>query len=175
MNARTAFTPERLAHLLGLLRPAPAAWVRRAQRVPLESTKLTGADLTELTRRLDTDPTFRQRFDLDPIGATEEAGLDGLAEHLRAEIEELVALAERVMSDEAFRLELSDDPVTTLAAAGIPDEAFERFLESLALPDDVLAKVPEVVAHRRKRPTPRALLLLLALGSTGVANQLRPA
>src|SRR6266542_2711748 len=100
----------RLVRLLRLLRAPPLEWIRRAQRIPLEiglrrervaeATTLTDRDLTELGRRLERDPSFRQQFDVDPVAATEAAGMPELGSRLQREIRELVALAERVASDE---------------------------------------------------------------------------
>ncbi len=174
---------ERLARLLRLLRPTPRAWVTKAQRIPLdlslqdrpggEETWLTSGDLEKLERELAIDPMFRQHFDVDPVAAAEAAGMRELALGLEREIRELIALAERIANDGAYRAELDTDPVAALGAAGIPAATAEPLLQALALPDDVLAKLPDVVAHQYEQPPLRARLLSLLLESTAVAEQIR--
>ena len=169
--------------LLRLLRSAPQAWVAKAQRIPLdlslqgqpgiEETWLTSGDLEKLERELEIDPMFRDRFDADPVAAAEAAGMHELALALEREIRELVALAERIANDGAYRAELETDPVATLGAAGMPTATAERLLQALTVPDDVLAKLPDVVAHQYEQPPLRARLLLLLLGSTAVAEKIR--
>src|SRR5690349_1378436 len=114
MKSPKPYADDRLARLLALLRPAPAAWIARAQQIPFTQSTLSEADLEELQRRLDTDPGFRADFDRDPVAAAEAAGLRGLAAHLRNELQELLALAERIAGDEAYRARLAEDPYTAL-------------------------------------------------------------
>ena len=169
--------------LLRLLRPAPQAWVAKAQRIPLdlslqdqpevEETWLTSGDLEKLERELEIDPMFRQRFDADPVAAVEAAGMHELALGLEREIRELVALAERIANDGAYRAQLDTDPVAALGAAGIPAATAEPLLQALAVSDDVLAKVPDVVAHQHEQPPLRARLLILLVGSRAVAEKIR--
>jgi putative modified peptide len=185
MKPSKPYDDERLARLLRLLRPAPRAWVARAQRIPLElgirarpapaEATLTDGDVAELSRGLELDPTFRQRFDADPVAATEAAGMHGLALQIEREIRELLALAERIASDDAYRTELAEDPLAALVAAGVPEATTEPLLEALALPEEVLAKLPEVAAHQLERLSLKARLLLLLLGSTVVAGEIRSA
>ena len=134
---------------------------------------LTDRDLTELGRELEVDPMFRQRFDADPVAAAEAAGMRELALGLEREIRELVALAERIAFDDVYRAELDADPVATLVAAGMPAATAEPLLQALAVPDDVLAKLPEVVAHQHERPPLKARLLIILLGSTAVVETIR--
>ena len=169
--------------LLRLLRPTPQAWVTKAQRIPLdlslqdrsggEDTWLTSGDLEKLERKLETDSTFRDRFDADPVAAVEAAGMHELALGLEREIRDLVALAERIANDGAYRAELDTDPVAALDAAGVPAATAEPLLEALGVPDDVLAKVPDVVAHQYEPPPLRARLLILLVGSRAVAEKIR--
>jgi putative modified peptide len=136
---------------------------------------LTDADLTTLRRALESDPAFRERFDADPVAAVEAAGLPELAVGLEREMRELVALAERVANDSRFRAELDADPVAALTAAGMPAATAEPLLQALALPDEVLAKLPEVVAHGHERPEHEEQLLMLLLGSAAVVRRIRAA
>jgi hypothetical protein len=88
---------------------------------------------------------------------------------------ELVALAERIANDDVYRAELDRDPVAALVAAGMPAATAEPLLQALAVPEDVLAKLPEVVAHQYEEPPLEARLLILLLGSTAVAEKIRSA
>jgi len=174
----------RLAHLLRLLRPAPPGWISKAQRIlfdrsardsAAEAGGLTDRDLAELGRKLEIDPVFRQRFDADPVAAVEAAGMHGLALGLEREMRELVALAERIANDDVYRAELDADPVKVLAAAGMPTTTAEPLLRALAAPDEVLAKLPDVVAHQYEELPLKARLLMLLLGRPAVAEQIRAA
>jgi putative modified peptide len=176
---------EPLARLLPLLRPAPQGWVTKAQRIPLGMSirnqreaaegRLTDGDLAELGRELAIDPLFRQRFDADPVAAAEAAGMRELALGLEREMRELVALAQRIANDDVYRAELETDPVAALVAAGMPAATAEPLLQALAVPDEVLAKLPEVMAHLYEQLPLEARLLTLLLGSTGVAEKIRAA
>ena len=174
---------ERLARLFRLLRPVPQEWVTKAQRIFLDlsipghpraaETGLTEGDLAGLRHALESDALFRQRFDADPIAAAQAAGLRELALRLAREMRELVALAERIAIDDVYRAELDADPVATLVAAGMPAATAAPLLQALAVPDDVLAKLPEVVAHQHERPPLKARLLIILLGSTAVVETIR--
>lgn len=164
---------ERLVHLLRLLRPAPHAWVTRAQRIVLDRGVLTDRDLAEVGRKLESDPMFRRRFDSDPVTAAEETGMRELALGLKREMRDLVALAERITTDDAFRSELDADPVAALVAAGMPAGTAEPLLHALAAPDEALTKLPEVVAHQHEQESRRAQLLILLLGTTAVVERIR--
>jgi putative modified peptide len=166
---------ERLARLLRLPRPAPHGWVIKAQRIPSDMSVLTDRDLTELGRELEVDPMFRQRFDADPVAAAEAAGMRELALGLEREIRDLVALAERIANDDVYRAELDADPVAALVAAGMPAATAEPLLQALAVPDEVLAMLPEVVAHQHEQLPLKARLLILLLGSAAVAAKIRAA
>jgi hypothetical protein len=135
---------------------------------------LTDGDLVQLGHELEIDPTFRRRFDLDPVAAVEAAGMHKLAVALEREMRDLVALAERIANDDGYRADLRRDPVAVLVAAGVPAATAEPVLEALAMPDDVLAKLPEVVAHQYEEPLSARLLLLL-LKSAAFAKTLRSA
>ncbi len=132
---------------------------------------LTNDDVARLRRALEVDPMFRRRFDVDPVAAAEDAGLPDLAMALEQEIRELVALAQRVTYDDAFRAKLEEDPVAALGAAGMPEAAAEKLLNALDVPDEVLARMPEVVAHHQQELPLRAHLLILLLGSTAVTEK----
>ena len=136
---------------------------------------LTNGDVARLHRALEADPMFRRRFDVDPVAAAEDAGLPDLAMALAQEIRELVALAQRVAYDDVFRARLEQDPVAALGAAGMPEAATEKLLNALDVPDEVLARVPEVVAHHQQELPLRAHLLVLLLGSTAVTEKTRAA
>src|SRR2546426_5238169 len=157
----------RLVRLLRLLPAPPPEWVRRAQRIPLGSATLTDRDLEELGRKLERDPSFRRQFDADPVAAAEAAGLHELGLRLQQELRELLALAERVASDDTRRAEL----VAALGAESMPVASAEPLLQMLAVP----TKPPEVEAHvlGKRRLEERVLLLLLT--STAVADELRAA
>jgi putative modified peptide len=174
----------RLARLLRLLRPAPQDWVTKAQRIPLhtsvrnpvaEESRLTDGDLAELGRKLEIDPMFRKRFDADPVAAAEAAGMRELALGLGREMRELVALAERIANDDVYRAELDTDPVAALAAAGMPTATAGPLLQALAVSDEVLSKLPEVVAHQYEQLPLKARLLILLLGRPAVAEKIRAA
>ena len=176
---------ERLARLLRLLRPAPPGWVTKAQQTLLNminqdqretvESGLTDGDLAQLGRELEIDVTFRQRFDLDPVAAVEAAGMQKLAMALEREMRELVALAERIANDDGYRADLDSNPVAALVAAGVPAATAEPLLGALGMPDNVLAKLPDVVAHQYEEPPLKGRLLLLLLGSSAFAKTLRSA
>jgi len=172
----------RLAQLLRLLRPAPQGWITKAQQIFLdrslrdvgaEASGLTDRDLVELGRKLEIDTMFGQRFDVDPVAAVEAAGMHELASRLEEEMHELVALAERIANDDVYRAELDADPVTTLVAAGLPTATAEPLLRALALPDELLAKLPDVVAHQSEELPLKARLQILLLARPAVAEKIR--
>jgi hypothetical protein len=158
MRAKRIFVDHRLSDT-----PAPARKV------------LTNGDLARLQRTLEADPMFRRRFDADPVAAAEKAGMRDVAVGLKQEIRELVALAERVAYDDAFRTNLEVDPVAVLNAVGMPEAAAEQLLKALDVPDEVLARMPEVVAHRHQELPLKAHLLILLLGSTAVTERMHAA
>jgi putative modified peptide len=174
-----------LARLLRLLRPVPQGWVTKAQRIPsdmsvrgqlvAEERGLTDGDLAELGQQLEIDPRFQQRFDADPVAAAEAAGMHEVALGLEREIRELVALAKRIANDDPYRAELNRDPVAALAAAGMPAVAAEPLLHALAVPDEMLAKLPEVVAHQHEQLPLKTRLLILLLGRPAVTEKIRAA
>jgi hypothetical protein len=139
----------------------------------VEARRLTDGDLAKLARELETDPMFRQRFDADPVAAAEAGGMRELALGLEREMRELVALAERIAHDDVYRAELDTDPTAVLVAAGMPAAIVEPLLQALAMPDEVLARLPEVVAHQHVQPPLKAQLLILLLGSSAVAEKIR--
>lgn len=94
---------------------------------------------------------------------------------LEQEIRELVALAERVAYDDVFRTNLEADPAAALDAAGMPGAAADRLLSALDVSDDVLARMPEVVAHQQQELPVEVHLLVLLLGSTAVTETMRAA
>ncbi len=94
---------------------------------------------------------------------------------LEQEMRELVALAERVAYDDVFRTNLEADPVATLDAAGMPEAAAEQLLSALDVSDDVLARMPEVVAHHQQELPVEVHVLILLLGSTAVTERMRAA
>ena len=174
----TRYGNERLGRLLQLLRPVPEAWLSRAKQifssVPAATAKpLSDDDVARLRLALESDPLFRSRFDADPVSATAEVGMGAIAIALEHEMRELLALAERVATDHAYRAELDADPVATLAAAGIPSGSAEPLLDALAVSDEVRARLPEVVAHEHRQPTPRAGLLMLLLGASAAVEKIR--
>jgi putative modified peptide len=134
---------------------------------------LTDGDLAELGRKLESDPMFRQRFDDDPVAAAEEAEMHDLASGLEREMQQLVALAERIANDEAYRGKLTSDPLAALVSAGMPPATAEPLLQALAVPDEVIAKLPEVVAHQHEQLPLKTRLLIYLLGSTAIAEKLR--
>jgi hypothetical protein len=168
----TRYDDERLARLLQTLRPAPNDWVERAQQIPV-GPPLTDSDVAELSRMLERDAAFRERFDADPVGAAESAGMTALATQLRRELRELVSLAERITTDGAYLAQLEDDPEAAVVAAGIPGETTEPLLRAFALPDAVLDKVPEVSAHCMETLSPKARLVMLLLGTSAVDALIR--
>lgn len=179
-----AYGDARLVRLLRLLRPAPHGWMTKAQQIFFEGSLgdsaaagsgLNDQDLAGLERRLGTDSSFRRLFDADPVAAAEGAGLYRLASKLEQAMREVVALAERIARDDVYRAELEADPLTAVAGAGIPAATAEPLLRALAMPDTVLSKLPDVVAHQSEAVSVRARLLILLLGTPSVAEQLRAA
>ena len=67
----TAFDEERLARLIRALPPAPEAWVRAAQELPLART-----ELDEIVARAEADAEFRQRLIADLEAALEAEGYE---------------------------------------------------------------------------------------------------
>jgi hypothetical protein len=67
----TAFDEERLARLIRALPPAPAAWVRAAQELPLAK-----AGLDEIVARAESDAAFKARLVADLEAALEAEGYD---------------------------------------------------------------------------------------------------
>ena len=167
------YAHERLAYLLRLLRPAPAGWITRAQQIVFESTALTDHDLAQLERKLESDASFRDRFDADPVAAAEAIGMQQLARALEHEIRGLVALAERIANDSDYRATLEADPGTALRADGVPASTAEPFLRAVAIGDEAVAKLPEVVAHEYEPVSNTARLRILLLGSTAVVRAIR--
>jgi hypothetical protein len=136
---------------------------------------LADRDLAALGRKLESDSVFRKRFDSDPVAAAEATGMRELALGLEREMRELVALAERIANDDAYRAELDADPVAALLAADMPAATAEPLLRALGVRDEVLGKLPEVVAHQYEQLPPKARLLILLLGTTAVVEKLRSA
>jgi hypothetical protein len=64
----TAYDEERLGELLSALPPAPRAWVRAAQGLPLVHERVE-----EIVARAETDDEYRRRVVADPQAALEEA------------------------------------------------------------------------------------------------------
>ena len=67
----TAFHEERLARLIRALPPAPTAWVRAAQELPLAR-----AGLDEIVARAEADAEFRARLVADLEAALEAEGYE---------------------------------------------------------------------------------------------------
>ncbi len=67
----TAFDEERLARLIRALPPAPLAWVRAAQELPLAK-----AGLDEIVARAEADAGFRTRLLADLEVALEAEGYE---------------------------------------------------------------------------------------------------
>ena len=67
----TAFDEERLARLIRALPPAPAAWVRAAQELPLART-----ELDEIVSRAEEDAAFRARLVAGLEAALEAEGYE---------------------------------------------------------------------------------------------------
>jgi hypothetical protein len=91
------YDEERLGRLLSLLRAAPRGWIDRAQRIPVAERQIE-----ELERMLDGDETFRRSFDLDPVAAAGNAGMDDLALDVQRELDAL--LSEEVLAHRANRM-----------------------------------------------------------------------
>lgn len=172
MNSETTYNEERLARLLQMLRPAPQEWIRRASELPLVAP-LSDADVAELTRLLELDASFRERFDADPVAAAEAVGMRALAAQLRRELRELVSLAERIARDESYRRELEEDPQAALVAAGIPDGTTDPVLRAFALPDEVLDRVPDFALHGQKKLSLKARLVMMLLGTSALNDAVR--
>ena len=122
--------------------------VMRDQREAAQSGLTEGDHLAELGQKLEIDLMFRQRFDVDPVAAAEGAGMHQVALGLKQEMLGLVALAERIANDDVYRAELHTDPVGALVAAGMSAATADPLLQALAVPEEVLAMLPEVVAHQ---------------------------
>ena len=67
----TAFNEERLARLIRALPPAPAAWVRAAQELPLAR-----AGLDAIVARAEADADFKARLVADLEAALEAEGYE---------------------------------------------------------------------------------------------------
>jgi hypothetical protein len=67
----TVFDEERLALLIRALPPAPAAWVRAAQELPLAKS-----ELDEIVARAEADADFRARLVADLEAALEVEGYE---------------------------------------------------------------------------------------------------
>jgi hypothetical protein len=67
----SSFDEERLARLIRALPPAPAAWVRAAQELPLAK-----AELDEIVARAEADADFRARLVADLEAALEAEGFE---------------------------------------------------------------------------------------------------
>jgi len=65
------FDEERLARLIGALPPAPEAWVRAAQELPLARTQLD-----DIVARAEADAAFRERLIADLETALELEGYE---------------------------------------------------------------------------------------------------
>jgi hypothetical protein len=68
MTPVPAYDEERLGELLSSLPPAPEAWVKAAQNLPIARK---GVD--EIVERADEDEEYRRRVIEDPKAALEEA------------------------------------------------------------------------------------------------------
>jgi hypothetical protein len=82
----TTYDEQRLAELMRLLPPAPSAWVRAAQELPLLQQ-----GLGELLERVEADAEFRRRLVADLEAALEAEGYDAdpaVVEALRARLED---------------------------------------------------------------------------------------
>jgi hypothetical protein len=64
----TPYDEERLGHLLSVLPPAPDAWVKAAQSLPL-----VHARVDEIVARAEQDDNYRRRVVADPEAALMEA------------------------------------------------------------------------------------------------------
>jgi regulator of protease activity HflC (stomatin/prohibitin superfamily) len=67
----TVFNEERLARLIRALPPAPVAWVRAAQELPLAK-----AELDQIVARAEADADFRARLVADLEAALEAEGYE---------------------------------------------------------------------------------------------------
>jgi hypothetical protein len=67
----TRYDEERLAELLGALPPAPEAWVRAAQELPL-----VRGQLDEIVARAEADAEFRRELIADLEAALAAAGYE---------------------------------------------------------------------------------------------------
>ncbi len=77
----TGYDEERVAELLGALRPAPAGWVRAAQELPQAR-----AGLDALVQRAEQDAAFRSALVNDLEQALRTAGVEPrqrVVDHLR--------------------------------------------------------------------------------------------
>jgi hypothetical protein len=67
----TGYDEGGIAELLTVLPPAPEAWVRAAQELPLARR-----ELNDLVRRAEVDAAFRRRLSADLEGALRDEGLE---------------------------------------------------------------------------------------------------
>jgi hypothetical protein len=67
----TAYGEERLASLLGLLRPTPQGWVEAAQALPLAREAIES-----IVVRAEADAAFRAELEADLEAALREAGYE---------------------------------------------------------------------------------------------------
>lgn len=63
-----AYNEEKLGEILSALPPAPEAWVKAAQDLPLKRQRLD-----EIVERADADEEYRRRVIENPVAALEEA------------------------------------------------------------------------------------------------------
>jgi hypothetical protein len=156
---------------------AKRIFVDRTVRIAPAATgrPLSDNELARLRRALELDPSFRRRFDVDPVAAAEAAGMRDVAEGLEQELRELVAFAERIARDGDLRAELETDPVAALAAAGFPDAATGSLLIVLDIQGEAQAMLSEVVAHHHLQLPARGQVLIILLGSRAVADKIQSA
>lgn len=72
-----AYDEEKLGEILSALPPAPEAWVKAAQDIPLARR-----GLEQIVQRADADEEFRRRVIADPEAALEEADVVAHAEDI---------------------------------------------------------------------------------------------
>lgn len=72
-----AYDEEKLGEILSALPPAPEAWVKAAQDLPLARR-----GLEQIVQRADADEEFRRRVIADPEAALEEADVVAHAEDI---------------------------------------------------------------------------------------------
>ena len=165
----------RLARLLRLLRPAPEAWVARAQRIPLgdEPSGSTGRGRDRTDRWRPGDPREGAR-DRPGVSAAlrrrpRRCGRGGRAARARVGTGAGAARARSSCRADRKRRRLpgraAPRPGGGARRCGYAHGDRRALLRALAVPDEVLAKLPDFVAHQHEQLPIKARLCFFSSGA----------